>query len=134
MKLAKLSTDDALNALCELTPYIKNITTDKAVLDVFAEKMDTKDMTIMSVKIISASRYSEVLSVLLNTHRPDIYGILSVVNQKTPSEIAAQPLIKTMEQFREVFWDEEFINFFKSFVPQAAKEQSAPSAASRASV
>ena len=70
MKLSELSTDRALDALCEMTPYINSITKDKEILDVFSEKMDTKDMTILSVKIISASRYNEMLSILLKSIAP----------------------------------------------------------------
>lgn len=133
MKLSELSTDQALDALCEMTPYINSITKDKEILDVFSEKMDTKDMTILSVKIISASRYNEMLSIILKKHRADVYGILAIINQKAPEEIAAQTVMDTMNQFRDVFQDKEFLDFFKSFMPQGRKEPSAPSAASPAS-
>lgn len=128
MKISQLSTDRALDVLCEITPYISNIATDQSIIDIFAEKMDTKNMTIMSVKIISVSRYNEMLSVLLRTHRDDIYGILSVVNEKSRKEIAAQTVMETMRQIMEVFHDEELLSFFKSFTPQAKSVQSAPSA------
>lgn len=132
MKISHLSTDRALDVLCELTPYIANITEDKEIMGVFSEKMDTQNMTILSVKIISVSRYNSMLSILLKTHRSDIYSILSIINDKSKEEIAAQTVMETMRQISEVLHDEELLSFFKSFVPQAKNEPSAPSVPSRA--
>lgn len=130
MKLSQLSTGRTLDVLCEITPYIANITTDKAILDVFSQKLDVSELTVMSAKIISVTRYNKMLSILLNDHRSDVYGILSALNEKTPEEIAAQPLTDTMGQLREVLQDEDLLAFFKSSVPQGQTVPSAPSAPS----
>lgn len=118
MKLSQLSTDRALDVLCEITPYIVNITSDEKVIQPFVGLKDFKDMTKIALFIATIERYSVMLPVVLKTHREDVYGILSVVNEKTPEEIGAQSLIETMSQFKEVFQDEEFLTFFKSFMPQ----------------
>lgn len=46
MKISELSTDRALDVLCELTPYVANITGDKALLDELGKKFDTKGKSV----------------------------------------------------------------------------------------
>ena len=40
MRFSQLNTDQAADVLCELTPYIANITGDKKLLDELAKKFD----------------------------------------------------------------------------------------------
>ena len=42
MKLSELTTDQAADVLCEVTPYIANITGDKSLLDELGKKFDSK--------------------------------------------------------------------------------------------
>lgn len=129
MKLSELSTDQALDVLCELTPYINNIASDKDILSEIGKVEDFKDgITKQGLTIVWIDRISKVIPTLLQTHRPDVYGILSAVNQKSVAEIAAQNSMVTLLQIREVLQDKELIDFFKSFEPQVQTEQSAPSA------
>ena len=39
MKLSTVSTDEALNILCELTPYIANISSDEELLKELKKKL-----------------------------------------------------------------------------------------------
>ena len=48
MKLSELSTERAADVLCEVTPYIANITGDKALLDELAIKFDSKGKALRS--------------------------------------------------------------------------------------
>ena len=41
MKLSELTTDQAADVLCEVTPYIANITGDKSLLDELGKKFDS---------------------------------------------------------------------------------------------
>lgn len=70
----------------------------------------------------------ESVPLLLKKHRSDVYGILSVMNERPVAEISAQKLTETMQQVRGLFEDEEFAAFFKSSAQRGQKEQSAPSA------
>lgn len=121
MKLSELSTDKALDVLCELTPYISNIASDDAVVGTVGKIVDTgKDINLYGKGLMLVERMGEIVPVLLKTHRSDVYGILSVMNERPAAEIAAQKLMDTMEQVRELFRDEEFVAFFKS---SAQREQ-----------
>ena len=46
MKLSELTTERAADVLCELTPYIANITGDKSLLDELANKFDSKGKSV----------------------------------------------------------------------------------------
>lgn len=139
MKFSRMSTDGAFDAMCELTPYIGNIVGDKAVVGSIGKivKPD-REINKYGYAALVMERILECLPLLLETHRPDMYGILSVMSEKedsqrlTVNEIAAQSFVDTMRLAKEVLHDEEFISFFKSSAQQAQSEQSAPSAASPA--
>ena len=46
MKISELTTEQAADVLCELTPYIANITGDKALLDELGKKFDSKGKSV----------------------------------------------------------------------------------------
>lgn len=128
MKLSDLSTDQALDALCEMTPYISNIVSDEAVVNAVGRMIDNNQpLNLIGKSLLIADRMTEVVPLLIKAHRPDVYGVLSVVNGKSVKQIAAQPLLDTMKQAVELFQDEELLAFFKSF---AQRDQNAPSAPS----
>lgn len=131
MKLSALSTDQALDVLCELTPYISNIASDETVVSAVGKVVDGGgELNTYGYALLLAERMGEIIQVLLKTHRPDVYGILAVLNEKSTEEIAAQPVKETLRQIREVFQDTEFLSFFKSSVRQGQSVPSAPSAPS----
>lgn len=131
MKLSELSTDKALDALCELTPYIDNIANDAEVVSTIGKvvKPDT-ELNRYGSSMLVMGRLSEFIPLLLKNHRDDLYGILSILNEKSKQEIAAQTVKETVGQLREAFQDEDLITFFKPSARQAQTEQSAPSAPS----
>lgn len=51
MKLSELTTEQAADVLCELTPYIANITGDKALLDELGKKFDSKGKSLSLIHI-----------------------------------------------------------------------------------
>lgn len=132
MKLSELSTDRALDVLCELTPCIYNITSDKEIVDSASKVIhaDLSETSVYGQYLMIADRIVEILPMLLKNHRPDVYGILSILNEKPVSEIAAQPVRDTIRQVREAFQDEDLLSFFRSSAQRAKTESSAPSAES----
>lgn len=129
MRLSELSTDKALDVLCELTPYVSNIASDDAVVGAVGKIVDTsKDLNLYGKGLLLVERMGEIVPVLLKTHRSDVYGVLSVMNERTAAEIASQPVRDTIQQVREMFQDSELLSFFKSSAQQEQTEHSAPSA------
>lgn len=133
MKLSELSTDQALDALCELTPYISNITSDEELVKTLGKVIEFDENQNMYGRFaLLTGRAGELAPLLLKTHRADVYGILSVVNQRSAADIAAQKITVTIQQIREVFQDEDMLHFFKSSARQEKTAQSALSADSHA--
>lgn len=115
MKLSQLTTERAADVLCELTPYIANITGDKALLDELANKFDSKGKSAAELYTFAAHKYATLVPILLKDHREDVFGVLSVLNETELDKIAKQKVMETMKQVREVFQDKELLDFFKLF-------------------
>lgn len=128
MKISELSTDRALDVLCELTPYVSNVASDEAVVSAVGKVVTPKDTNVYGAGLMLMERMGEIVPLLLKTHRPDVYGVLSVLNDKAVTEIATQPVGDTIRQIKDVFSDNELLDFFKSSARQEKTEPSAPSA------
>lgn len=115
MKFSDLTTDQSLNVLCEITPFVSNIVKDDKIVNTIGKATDTKKMTKVGVFMAAVDRISALVPSLLQTHRADVYGILAAVNMTKPEKIAAQKLTDTMAQINELVRDEELITFFRSF-------------------
>ena len=134
MKLSELTTDRALDVLCELTPAVANIVEDKAVASALERAIPEKKED--PEKEESASNFASGLKifgeigrmapVLLKNHRRDVYTILSVVNERPVEEISAQPLMNTVRQGR----DSDLLAFFKPSAQGEKTASSVPSAES----
>lgn len=129
MKLSQLSTDRALDALCELTPYISNIASDENMVAVVGKIINVDDgMNALGKGLLLVERVGEIIPALLGAHREDVYGILSVINDRTVEEIAAQTVMDTINQIRDALQDKELLSFFSSFARREQTKSSAPSA------
>ena len=115
MKLSQLTTERAADVLCELTPYIANITGDKSLLDELANKFDGKGKSVAELYTFAAHKYATLAPILLKAHRSDVFGVLAVLNECSADEIAKQKVMETMKQVRDLFQDKELLDFFKSF-------------------
>ena len=114
MKFSQLSTDRALDVLCEIAPYIANIATDEELMEVIGKSIKSDGMTRAGVLLLGAEKLTKMIPVLLKTHRNDVYGVVAAVNGKTLDEIAQQNFIKTTAQVVEVIRDKDLLDFFKS--------------------
>ena len=115
MKLSQLTTERAADVLCELTPYIANITGDKALLDELAKKFDSKGKSVAELYTFAANKYAALVPILLKEHRNDVFSVLATLNERSADEIAKQNVMETMKQVRDLFQDKDLLDFFKSF-------------------
>lgn len=134
MKLSELSTDQTADVLCELSPYIENITSDKDIVSEIGRVQNFENgITQQGLAVVWAGRISKLTPVLLKTHRTDVYGILSIINEKSIEDIAKQNIKETIQQVKDALLDEDLMSFFNLYAPQAKTVSSAPYAPSRAS-
>ena len=113
MKLSEFSTDEAINVICEITPYVANITSDKRLLDGIKSGINQSDnMADMYVQV--ASKISDIIPILLRDHKMDVFGVLAAINRTSVDSILSQKLVVTMKQIKDAVMDGELVDFFKS--------------------
>jgi len=119
MKLSEFTTDESLDALCSLTPYINNIIIDADLTEELRRKIDPEHMKSKSeVMLEGARKINALVPIILKNHRADVYGILSVLNGKTLEAIGKQNFLVTASQIRDVVKDKALVDFFRSCAEQ----------------
>ncbi len=117
MKLSEISTERAADVLCELTPLIDGILTDEDLMQSLAavvNKDQKEEMSVGQKLMLVSSKMTKIVPILMKKRRTEMFGILAILNEKTPEEIARQSIVETMIQARELTRDRELVDFFKS--------------------
>lgn len=117
MKLSELSTDRAADVLCEITPFLANLAGDTALQDTLRDKLKLQDgqkLSTAELYTFGAQKLAVIVPIVLKDHRADVFGMLAALNGTTAAQIAAQGVMDTMGQLREVMQDEQLRDFFKS--------------------
>lgn len=115
MKISEISTDNAMDVLCELTPYVTNIVTDEDLVGELKKAIDFKEANTMAEKMaLTAGKITKIIPIILKNRKNDVFGIVGVLNNKTIEEVAKQNIIVTMKQIRDIAKDKELLDFFKS--------------------
>lgn len=115
MKISELTTDQAADVLCELTPYVANIVGDKTLIDELGKKFDVRGKSAAELYLFAAQKYALLIPIFLKEHRDDVFGILSVLEETDKEKIAAQNFLDTIAQMRGVLQDKDLLNFFRSW-------------------
>jgi len=109
-----LNTDKAI----DMIPYLTGI----------YEKIDKTPFKGMKGKPAEEVGKKAMVSVLKNlpTFKDEIYSIVSLVCEKSVSDIKKQGIGETIKQFKEIYddiaKDKDLQDFFKEAVPSAMKE------------
>lgn len=123
MRLSDLTTEQALDVLCEIAPYVMNIAADEELLENIGKAVGkTEGMTRAGVMLLGAERVSKIVPVLLKKRREEVLGIVAAVNQTSFEAIAKQNALKTAGQIRELCKDKELLDFFRSCAEQEKSE------------
>lgn len=105
-----MTTDQAADALIRIAEPVSNIMHDEETIAML-EKLATTD-TKSPVKFISDNLVT-VSTVLLKTHRDDVYEVLAAMTEKSRDEIAGQRFPVTIKDIKEC-WDGDLADFFAS--------------------
>lgn len=117
MKLSEITTDRAAEVLCELTPLVDSIITDEELMQALSAAIGADDKAEMSIGqklLLVSSKMSKIVPILLKKRKSETFGILGILNGKTPEQIAAQNILVTMMQVRDLANDRELTDFFRS--------------------
>ena len=121
IKINKLSTDNTLDLICDLTPYVSEIMEDKEVIKIFAEKVKLGENTSQEkVKIIvltaGIKKLKGLIPALFKRHREAFYNILALVNEKEVDEIKNQNPMITTKEIKEILTDKYLMDFFSQLM------------------
>ena len=126
MKLSQLTTEQALDALLQITPSVANIAHGKNALDAIGAIADFDGLNARGVRMVVVDRYAQFVTVLLRDHKDDLFNILAALNRAAPDEIKAQSMVETLRQIREVMDDTELTDFLSSFFRRARRRRPRP--------
>lgn len=110
MKISKMTTDQAADALARLAQPIANILEDNEVEPLVKELSESREMS--NVKIV-ASFLPRVVSLALKNHRADLYEVVGALAQKPASQVGKMPILDVMNILKESI-DKDLLDFFKS--------------------
>lgn len=124
MKISDLSTDRALDVLCEILPNVNSICIDEDLVEAVKKKISKKfsELSRAEILLIGAEKLTEIGLIALKKHRHDVLSILAAINGVEPEQVERQNIIKTMTMLRELTKDEELIAFFGSCVERDGSE------------
>jgi hypothetical protein len=115
MKISQLSTDRAMDLLCEIAAPVTNIMTDEELVKELKSAVDFEKANTMAEKIaLTTGKFTKILPLILKKRKADLFSILASLNEKTIEEIGSQNVIKTMSQIKDIAKDKELLDFFKS--------------------
>lgn len=115
MKLSQLSTNRAMDLLCEIATPVTNIMTDEELIEELKSAVDFEKANTMAEKIaLVTGKFTKILPLILKKRKVDLFSILASLNEKTIEEIGSQNVIKTMSQIKDIAKDKELLDFFKS--------------------
>ena len=117
MKISELSTDKALDIICEITPFVDEIATDEELISTLKEKIKLPEgATRADMLKIGADKINKIVPIILKKKRSAVYGILAALNESSIEKISKQSMISTAKQIKEAVGDKELIDFFRSCV------------------
>lgn len=123
MRLSELSTEQAADVLCSITPFVANIASDEELLSELKRAVSKDKVKTRAEELaIGAEKISKLVPIILQKRKEDVFGILGVLNQKSAEEIAKQNFLATLKQARDIAKDKELIDFFKSCMGSEGSE------------
>jgi len=122
MKISQLTSEEFLDVVCAITPYVENIISDSDLMDTIGKAVPHEGVTRAGVLLLGAEKLASLVPIIAKTHRSDVYGIIAAVNGMESETVARQNALKTAMQIRDIVRDRELLSFFRSF---AESEQTA---------
>ena len=115
MKISELTTDQALDVLCEITPAVEDIISDEELLAEVRKKIvRTKETTKAEILRFALEKITKIIPILLKKKRESVYTIVAALNVSDVETVKQQNAIKTMAQIREAFNDKDLVDFVRS--------------------
>lgn len=115
MRISEMTTDQAMDTLCEITPHISDIITDEELVSEIKKKMKKEESTTKADIIrFAVEKVSGLVPMIFKKRRDSVYAIVAAINQTDIDTVRHQNIIKTMMQIREIAKDDDLVAFVKS--------------------
>lgn len=119
MKLSEIKSDEAMDILCDITPYISNIIEDKKLIKILKNRVQVTEENEQEVKKqafeLGIKNITKLVPIMFKDHRNDVQMILSIIDGVDIQVIKEESIIKNMARINEMLQDKELIDFFSSF-------------------
>ena len=113
MKISELTTEQGLDVICEIVPFVASIIEDESLAAELQRKLKiTGEASKAEVYAAGIEKMTKLIPILLKSHRDDVYGIVAAINGKTAEEVAAQSALKTAAEIKDIVTDMAFKDFF----------------------
>ena len=116
-KISQLTTDEALDVLCELTPHINGIISDEELLDEIKRKLDKNgDGEISRIEMIrfGVEKMDKIIPIVLKKKRDALLSVVAILAEQDLDDVKKQNIIKTGAQVRELAKDKDLMDFVRS--------------------
>ena len=115
MRISEMTTDQAMDTLCEITPHISDIITDEELVSEIKKKMKKEESTTKADIIrFAVEKVSGLVPMIFKKRRDSVYAIVAAINQTDIDTVRHQNIIKTMIEIREIAKDDDLVAFVKS--------------------
>lgn len=110
MKISEMTTDKAMDTMVRIAVPASNVMHDDATVQLM--KSITSGENDNGLNVI-ADNLIPIATVLLKSHRADVYEIVAALSGKTKKAIAEQRITETIRDIVDC-WDQELLDFFGS--------------------
>lgn len=113
IKLSELSTDEMLDKICDLTPHLSEIVTDKELTGLISKKAK-QGASEAEVSTMAVEKITKAIPLLLKKHRDALLTILAIASERTLEEVKKQNIAVTIKELKELINDKELVDLFLS--------------------
>lgn len=116
-KISQLTTDEALDVFCELTPHINEIVSDDELLSEIKRKLDKNGdskLTRGELLLFGVEKINKIIPIVLKKKRDALLGIIAAMTDSELEDIKKQNIIITLAQVRDLAKDKDLMDFVRS--------------------
>jgi hypothetical protein len=115
-KISELTTDNAVDVMCEIIPYVEEIITDEELMCELRKKLNLSEgANKMEFYYALIGKISRIAPILLKKRKNAIYGILAAFNEVSVESMGKQNFIITLRQITELVKDKQVVELFTSY-------------------
>lgn len=116
-KISQLTTDEALDVFCELTPHINDIISDEELVEEIKRKLDKNgdgELSRIEMLRFGVDKINKIIPIVLKKKREALLGIIAVMTNSELEDIKKQNIIITLAQVIDLAKDKDLMDFVRS--------------------